>query len=302
MNYTINQLIIFLKVVETRSITKASEELFMTQPAVSIQLKNFQNQFKVPLTELSGRNIQITDFGHEIAEIASTVIEELETLKFRTKEYEGKVTGRLKISAASTAKYVIPYFLSDFLEKYSGIDLLLDVTNKTKVLEHLKDNTIDFAIVSVLPHEVAVNEELLLENQLFLVGTNENAALKKPLIYREEGSATRMEMERYFKDQMTKKRKQIELTSNEAVKQAVLAGLGHSILPLIGIKNELLNGSLKIINKKGLPLKTDWRIIWLKNKKLSPVAKAYLEFIKRDKERILKSHFSWYQKYEKGDV
>jgi DNA-binding transcriptional LysR family regulator len=298
MNYTINQLRIFIKVVETKSITRASEELYMTQPAVSIQLKNFQEQFKVPLTELVGRNIQITDFGLEIAAIAESVLEELENLKFKTREYEGKLSGRLKISAASTAKYVIPYFLTDFLHTYSGIDLKLDVTNKTKVLESLKDNSVDFAIVSVIPNEFEINEELLLENQLYLVGTKDNFKQTETLIYREKGSATRLEMEHYFQEKVATKRKKMELTSNEAVKQAVVAGLGHSILPLIGIKNELQNGSLQIIKKKGLPLKTDWRLIWLKGKKLSPIAKAYLEYVRTDKEKILEKHFKWYKNFK----
>jgi DNA-binding transcriptional LysR family regulator len=301
MDYTINQLRVFLKVVETKSITRASEELYMTQPAVSIQLKNFQNHFNVPLTELIGRKIHITDFGFEIASIAELAFEELDALRFKTKEYEGKVTGRLKMSSVSTGKYITPFFISDFLDTYSGIDLLLDVTNKTKVLESLKNNEIDFAIVSVLPTDIEVEEELLLENKLYLVGTPENFKEKKTLIFREDGSATRNEMENYFQEKTgksVKTRKQLELTSNEAVKQAVIAGMGHSILPLIGIKNELLNGSLEIIKKKGLPLKTDWRIIWLKNKKLSPVAKAYLEFVKSDKEQILDKHFDWYEKYD----
>lgn len=292
MNYTINQLRIFLKVVETNSITKASEELFMTQPAVSIQLKKFQDQFKVPLTEHIGRKIFITDFGHEIAKLSQSAIQELNTLKFKTKEYEGKIAGRLKISCVSTGKYVIPYFLSGFLDKYSGIDLLLDVTNKTRVLESLKRNEIDFAIVSVLPDDIDIEEELLLENKLYFVGNKENFNKRKTLIFREEGSATRQAMEKYF-EAAKNKRKQLELTSNEAVKQAVIAGLGHSILPVIGIKDELLSGDLKIIKKRGLPLKSDWRIIWLKNKKLSPAALEYLEFISEEKQVILNKHFSW---------
>lgn len=292
MNYTINQLKIFLKVVEKKSVTKASEELFMTQPAVSIQLKKFQDQFDVPLTEHIGRRIFITDFGYEIAKISQSALEELNTLKFKTKEYEGKIAGRLKISCASTAKYVIPFFLAGFLEKYSGIDLVLDVTNKTKVLDSLKRNEIDFAVVSVLPDDIDIHEELLLENKLYLVGNSDNYKKDKTLIFREEGSATRQAMEKYFEEDRNK-RKKLELTSNEAVKQSVIAGLGHSILPIIGIRDELLSGKLKIIKKRGLPLKTDWRIIWLKNKKLSPSAKEYLEFIRDEKEGILAKHFLW---------
>ncbi|MCS5491031.1 LysR family transcriptional regulator [Algoriphagus limi] len=297
MNYTINQLRVFLKVIETESITKASEELFMTQPAVSIQLKNFQSQFKFPLTEVVGRQLYVTEFGYEVAEIARRIFDELEALKYKTKEYEGIYTGRLRISVASTGKYVIPFFLTDFLNTHTGIDLVLDVTNKSKVVESLKNNEIDFAVVSVLPEEVEVEEVLLIENKLYLVGNTDNYSKNKTLIYREEGSATRQVMEQYF-DKKGSKRKQIELTSNEAVKQAVLAGIGHSILPLIGIKSELIEGSLKIIRKRGLPLKTDWRLIWLKDKKLSPVANAYLEHVRKEKAKIQKKYFKWYLDFE----
>ena len=178
MNYTINQLRVFLKIVETQSITKASEGLFMTQPAVSIQLKNFQAQFDMPLTEVIGRNLHITEFGYEVAGIIERIFNSIEELKYKTKEYEGLLTGRLKLSSASTGKYVIPFFLTDFLELYNGIDLVLDVTNKSKVVESLRNNEIDFAIVSKLPDDLEVNEELLLENKLYLVGNSENYTKK----------------------------------------------------------------------------------------------------------------------------
>lgn len=293
MNYTFNQLKVFLKVVETKSVTKAAEELFMTQPAVSIQLKNFQDQFKVPLTELIGRTLYITDFGHEIAGYAREIFEKMDELKFKTTEYEGVLSGTLKISSASTGKYVIPFFLSKFLNEHSGIDLKLDVTNKAMVVESLKRNEIDFAIVSVVPDEIAVNEEILIENKLFLVGNRNNYNRKMPLIYREEGSATRKAMEEFFSNKK-EKRKQIELTSNEAVKQAVIAGIGHSILPAIGIQNQLLDGSLRVIPKRGLPIKTKWRLVWLKNKKLSPVAEAYLNHVRATKDAIHAELFKWY--------
>ncbi|WP_018342770.1 LysR family transcriptional regulator [Cytophaga aurantiaca] len=297
MNYTIHQLQIFIKVVQTKSITKASEELFMTQPAVSIQLKNFQDQFAVPLTEVIGRQLYITDFGKEIAKIAENVIEELEVINYKTNLYEGIMTGKLRISSASTGKYVIPFFLSEFLEKNSGIDLILDVTNKSKVIESLKNNETDFALVSVLPDNLPIEKEFLIENKLYLIGNKNIRDESKPLIYREEGSATRMAMEKYFNLHEGKKRKQMELTSNEAVKQAVIAGLGYSIMPLIGIKNELLNKQMYILKTKNLPIKTEWHLIWLKGKKLSPVSQAFLKFIQVEKKNILKSNFDWYLKF-----
>lgn len=298
MNYTLNQIRVYLKIVETESITKAAEELYMTQPAVSIQLKNFQDQFEVPLTELVGRKLHITEFGYEIAEIAEKAFLELENLRFKTLEFKGLLSGKLKISSASTGKYVIPFFLSEFLQGAPGINLVLDVTNKSRVLESLKQNEIDFAIVSVIPKDLEVAEEKLVENKLFLVSDGKGNPKKKPLIFREEGSATRQEMERYFQQHGSKDRKKLELTSNEAVKQAVVAGLGNSIVPLIGIKNELLNQSIHIIPRRGLPLKTDWRLIWLKSKRLSPVAQAYLDYVREHKEEIIEKHFKWYEDFE----
>ncbi len=292
MNYTINQLRIFLKVSQTKSLTKAAEELYMTQPAVSIQLKNFQNQFGVPLTELIGRRIFITDFGMEVANYAKNILEKIDELKFKTKEFEGILTGNLKISSASTGKYVIPFFLSGFLEKFENIDLKLDVTNKARVIESLKQNEVDFAIISVIPEDIEVYEEKLIENKLFLVGNKYNYKSKMPLIFREEGSATRMAMEGFLNTKKTSG-KRIELTSNEAVKQAVIAGIGHSILPAIGIQNQLLDGSLKVIPKRGLPIKTQWRLVWLKNKNLSPVAEAYLNFVRESKNEIQEKYFRW---------
>jgi DNA-binding transcriptional LysR family regulator len=298
MNYTIHQLHIFLKVIQTRSITKASEELFMTQPAVSIQLKKLQDQFDIPLTEVVGRQLYITDFGKEIAVIVERIVQEMENLNYKTQAFQGIMTGKLRISAASTGKYVIPYFLSDFLEKNTGIDLVLDVTNKTMVVESLRKNETDFALVSVLPDKLNIEEEVLIENKLYLLGNQNDRAENKPLIYREEGSATRMSMENYFASRVGQQRKQMELTSNEAVKQAVIAGLGYSIMPLIGLQNELLNGQMHILEAEGLPIKTEWRLIWLKGKKLAPVAQAYLDFVRTEKQRILIENFDWYLNYK----
>jgi len=296
MNYTLHQLQVFLEVARQQSVTKAAEELFMTQPALSIQLKNFQNQFDIPLTEVIGRKLYITDFGKTIAELAENVLKEADAIKYKTKEYGSLFSGKLRISSASTGKYVIPYFLSPFLQKYTGIDLILDVTNKISVVNSLKNNAIDFAVVSVLPEGLEVFEESLVENRLYLVSNKKKSSGKLPFIFREEGSATRMAMDNYLKS--GKQRKRIELTSNEAVKQAVIAGLGYSIIPLIGLKNELLNEEMHIIPSKGLPIVNHWRLIWLKNKKLSPVAAEFLEFIQKEKHNIKENNFKWYLNFK----
>ncbi|MEY2812099.1 MAG: hypothetical protein RI991_1094, partial [Bacteroidota bacterium] len=301
MNYTLHQLTIFLKVVETQSITKTAEALHLSQPAVSIQLKNFQQQFYIPLVEIINKKVFVTEFGLEIAESAQTILNELNIIDQRLNKYQGLLTGTIKISSVSTGKYVIPYFLSDFLKQHESVELRLDVSNKTKVIESLEKNETDFALVSVLPKQIQLNKIELMPNLLFLVGNaeglNEKTQADKlvleslPLIYREEGSATRTAMERFIEKNKIKVRKKIQLTSNEAVKQAVIAGIGYSIMPLIGIKNELKNKQLHIIPVKGLPLKSTWNIVWLKNKSLSPVAKAFVKMIESEKTKVIDKHF-----------
>jgi len=297
MNVTFHQLKIFTEVIRHKNITRAAEAMHMTQPALSIQLKNFQKQFDIPLIEKVGKKFQLTDFGQSIAEIANNILNGAEELKYKTKAYEGLLTGKLRISSASTGKYLIPYFLSEFVHKYPGIDLTLDVSNRTTVIKQLQNSEIDFALVSVLPEKLDTYDELLLENKLYLIGDTKKIIKSRPLIYREQGSATRNAMSMYFRN--STKRESLELTSNEAVKQAVVAGLGYSIIPLIGMRNELQNKDIYIIPSKGLPILTYWRLIWLKGKKLSPVATAYLDFIRNEKEAIIKKHFSWYVDFKK---
>jgi len=307
MHYTLHQLQIFLKISQLKSITKASEELHLTQPAVSIQLKNFQDQFPIALTEVVGRKLFITDFGKEIAEAAEKILNEVYAINYKTLAFQGELSGRLKISIVSTGKYVMPYFLSDFIKQHQGLELNIDVTNKLRVIESLELNEVDFALVSVLPEKLKVNNIELMDNRLYYVASN-NLKLPKnptkkelfeslPLIYREEGSATRNAMERFISKNRLSVSKKIALTSNEAVKQAVIADLGCSIMPLIGIKNELKDKELQIIPVKGLPINTTWNLIWLKSKKLSPGALAYLDFISSEKDRIIKEKFDWFIDY-----
>ncbi|MBL7796492.1 MAG: LysR family transcriptional regulator [Saprospiraceae bacterium] len=307
MEYTLNQLRIFTKIVHCQSITKASQELFLTQPAVSIQLKKFQDQFPIPLTEVVGKKLYVTDFGQEIAESALKILDELEAINYKTKAFRGQLSGRLKISSASTGKYVMPYFLSDFLRLHPAVDLVMDVTNKSQVVRNLEQNEVDFSLVSVVPEHLKLSTVKLLQNKLFLVGSTGikrnprmpvHALLERyPLLFREFGSATRNSMEQFMEKENWPTYKKIELTSNEALKQALIAGLGYSIMPLIGIKNELKSNDLEIIPYKGLPVITHWHLVWLSAKRLSPVAEAYLQFIQQEKERIIRDTFAWFENY-----
>jgi len=300
MNYTLHQLRVFQKVVNCRSITKAAESLNMTQPAVSIQLKNLQDQFDLPITELLGRQLQITDFGMELYQIASKILEEVDFIDYRTKQYKGLLAGKLKIASVSTGKYVLPYFLKGFIDANEGVDIDIDVSNRREVVFSLEKNEVDFALINVLPEHIELKEELLMSNRLYLVGSgsvNVDDISTLPLIHREEGSGTRLIMQRFFDLNKYNPKYRFQLRSNEAVKQAVIAGLGYSLLPLVSIKNELDKGDIKIIQKEGFPIDNQWRLVYLKNKRLSPVAKAFLEYIQCNKTDILDQVFSWMKQY-----
>ena len=307
MNYTLNQLRIFLKVSELKSVTKAAEALHLTQPAVSIQLKNFQDQFKIPLIEVVNKKIYVTEFGHRIIESAKKIIAELELIDYQMHAHKGFLTGQLKFSAVSTGKYVAPYFISSFLKSNPGVTLNLDVTNKAQVVESLSANLVDFAFVSVLPQNLQIESMPLLRNKLYLVGNRDHTLIKKkydykifeslPLIFRESGSGTRHVMEKFFLENGISIKNQMELTSNEAVKQAVIAGLGFSVMPLIGIKNELELGQLQLIPVNGFPIESTWYLIWLRNKRLGPLAEAYLKYLSLQKTEIVNQVFSWTEKY-----
>lgn len=294
MHYTFHQLQILVAVAEELSITKTAERLHLTQPAISIQLKKLQEQFDVPLTEIIGRKLYVTEFGQAVVTSAKRILDEAADLENQTLAFKGHLTGNLSISIVSTAKYIMPYFLKEFLEENQQVKLNMDVTNKSRVIEHLEKNDVDFAMVSVLPENMSLNTEMFMENKLYLVGATHVADVNLedvPLIFREQGSATRAAMERFLKAKKIRVKRSITLTSNEAVKQATLAGIGYSIMPLIGIKNEVSKNELQLIGYEGLPLVTQWNLVWLKEKRLSPIAKAYLQFVRTAKERIISKFF-----------
>lgn len=308
MNYTLHQLIIFQTVYKHKSITKAAEELHLTQPAVSIQLKKLQDQFDIPLTEIIGRQLYITDFGEKIAEACDRILNEAESIKTTMNQYKGLLVGRLTIATASTGKYVIPYFLNKFVHQHPGVEISIDVTNKSQVVERMVKNDIDFALVSVPPEEMQLEKIDLIPNKLFLVGNTELIESHLPIetpgdledkimIFREKGSATRTVMEEFLARNNVSIKRKMELVSNEAVKQAVHAGLGFSVMPIIGFNDALSSGEVKIIPMKGLPIVTTWSLVYLKNKSMSPVALEFVEFLKENKQHAITKYFDWQKDY-----
>ena len=203
----------------------------------------------------------------------------------------------------------MPYFLNGFLRKHPQIDLTLDVSNKTKVINDLENNQVDFALVTVNPAHLEIYEERIMINKLYLVAAYNNkidiskAEGKKvfnriPLIFREEGSGTRFTMQQFFAEEDIQPSIKLELSTNEAIKQAVIADIGMSIVSLLSIKNELSQNELKIVPVKGLPLESHWKLIWLQKKSLSPVAEAFLDYVRKEKDLVYQNYFNWMEGFK----
>lgn len=309
MHYTLHQLKVFTTIVQCQSVTRAAEQLNMTQPAVSIQLKNLQDQFDIPLTEVIGRKIHITDFGMELASQADAILMGTAEIEQRMLARKGLIAGKVRFSVVSTGKYIMPYYLSSFYKKYPNVELVIDVTNRSRVIESLQENQTDFALVSLLPEQLELEQEMLMPNALWLVVGKEwelgsipppydISILKEiPIIYREKGSGTRILMEEYTKKVSIQPRIKLELTSSEAIKQAVIAGLGASILSVHSLRSELQSGVVKLLPVKGFPLYSHWRLIWLKGKRHSPATEAFLTLLRQNKEAIFQQHFAWTSPY-----
>ncbi len=306
MNYTLHQLRVFVKVCQTKSVTKAAEELFLTQPAVSIQLGQFQSHFSTPLTEVVGRRLYITEFGKTISEAAERVLAEVAEIEYRTQAVESQVSGRLRFAIVGTAQYVLPFIIRDFMQRFPAVEISVDVTNRRRVMQSLQSNDVDFGLVSLLPESDQFNSIELMGNNLHLLAAQSLVPDARPskrhiesllFVYRETGSGTRDMMERIIKESDVRVQRRLELSSNEAVKQALIAGLGCSIIPLISVKNELTQGVLRIIPLKGLPIRSTWRCIWRRQKRLSPAADAFVRYVQSEKKHILAEHFGWLKDY-----
>lgn len=302
MNISLQQLRGLQLIASHNSITKAAKSMGMTQPAVSSQLKNLQEQFEVPLTEVIGKKIYITEFGQELVQTADRIFAEVDQIEQKMLEIKGLLAGKIKISAVSTGKYIMPYLMADFMKIHPHVDISLEVSNRHTVLDHLKENETDLALISVLPDEFDLEKVKLSEHKWQLACSPENADHYRkeieagrweniPFVLREKGSGTRVMMEKFFQDRNINIKSRLDLATNEAVKQAVMAGLGASILSNFSMYQEIIDERICIIDFEGLPIKGDWNLIWLKQKNHSPAALAFIRWISNNKEKIFRDHF-----------
>jgi len=290
MDFTLHQLNVFGMVARHKSMTEAARQLHMTQPAVSIQIKQLQQAVDIPLVEVVGRKLYLTEAGEILYQAYQTVDQELESFDAAISQLKGGLKGTLTISSASTAKYFLPYLLGEFQTRYPQVDIALKVTNRNEVLRHLSQNEYDLAVLTQLPDDKSTTAIPFLDNPLVIGAPYDHPLSKEknitidqlkgqPFIYREKGSGTRMMMEEYLNEKDISPKPTMELSTNEAVKQAIRAGIGLSIISELSIANEVSLNQLSVLDMPDFPITTRWYVIYRNNKKLTPVTENFISFL-----------------------
>ena len=307
-NITLRQLKVFEAVARHLNYTRAAEELFLTQPAVSMQVKQLESTLGVALFEQLGKRIHLTEAGKETLAYSRTITQQLDELEGVLNRIKGLSGGRLRISVATTANYFIPTLLGTFSRRFPDVTVSLDITNRETLLRQLNENTVDLVIMGQPPLEADVEAEVFLDNPLVVVAPPDHplAGRKKiPLarlqeeifLVRESGSGTRIAMERFFGERGMKLKTGMEVGSNEAIKQSVQAGLGLGLLSRATIEQELALKRLAVLDVADFPIMRHWYVVHRKGKRLSATAEAFSRFVldeartllqrsRRDKRRV----------------
>lgn len=288
--YTLKQIQTFIEVARQRSVSKAAERLFVTQPAVSMQIRQLEDAFGLPLIEPIGRNIQLTHAGETFLTHAIAAMGQFKDLEARMAEHVGLKRGRIDLAVVSTAKYFIPMLLVRFGQQFPGIDVQLKIDNRENILGLLTRNEADLVVMGRAPANLDCEATPFATNpQAFVAAPGHALVRRKHLpfsaladysfVVREEGSGTRAAMERLFSEHQTLMNVVMVMPSNESIKQAVMAGMGLSFLSMRTVRHELASGHLALLDIQGMPLMGNWYITHLNQKKLSPAATSFKAFL-----------------------
>ena len=296
-NVTLHQLRLFRSLGTHLSFTRVAEELHLTQPAVSIQIKRLEESVGLPLVEHMGKRLFLTDAGKELFEACQDVLERMRVLGEDMTGLEEGVRGPLNLAAITTAKYFMPHLLGVFLRDYPAVDPRLTITNQSRVVERLESNLDDLVIMGTIPENLDLEVEYFLDNPLVVVAPPDHPLAgerniplariaEERFLSREVGSGTRQARTRLFAQHGLAAKVYMELGSSEAIKQAVMAGLGISVLSRHNISLELESGLLAVLDVEHFPLVRKWYAVHLKGKKLSHTTRRFLDFLLQDGARI----------------
>jgi DNA-binding transcriptional LysR family regulator len=298
VNLTLRQLKIFDAVAHHLSFTRASKALHLTQPAVSMQIKQLEEEVGLPLFEQVGKKVFLTDAGEEMQRYAGSILETLDEAREVFDEMRGLERGRLRIAVASTANYFVPQLLATFCQRYPGVRISLDVTNRKRLLDALAENETDLVIMGKPPSGMDLVAESFMDNPLVAISppghplaSEKNIPLKRlqeeTFLVREKGSGTRSATERFFVEHGLSLPSTMEMSSSEAIKQGVEAGLGFGLLSLHTLEMELALKRLVVLDVRELPILRKWYIMHRAGKRLSVVAQGFKDFVLTESASIL---------------
>ncbi len=294
MNVSFRQLRLFLAVAERGSISAAARACHVTQPTVSMQLRELSTAVGLPLYEVIGKQLHLTPAGEELAQSARAIVDEWSAFGQRIDAMKGLKRGRLRVAVVSTAKYFVPRLLGGFCNRHPEIEIAFEVLNRDGIVQRLRDNRDDLYIMSMPPADIEVEQRVFLPNPLVVIApvdhplaaaSRKSAKIqlrqlaKERFILREQGSGTRLACDAHFRQQDFQPQVRLELGSNEAIKQAVAAGMGLAVLSQHALGGHTVDQSLNILNVKSFPIHSNWYLVHLHGKRLSPTALAFLEFL-----------------------
>ncbi|QCU90887.1 LysR family transcriptional regulator [Thiomicrorhabdus sediminis] len=287
---TLRQLQTFEAVARLLSITRAAEEMCVSQPTVSKQIKLLQEEIGLPLIEIIGKKLYLTEAGQELQKTCIDWISSWEFFEQKIANIKGLKQGKLKISTVTTVKYFLPKILGMFCQEYPGIDVSLEVLNRNRVLERLQHNQDDIYIMGVPPDTEDVSAEPFIKNTLVIIAPSGHplaqqknipvsALENEPFILREQGSGTRLLVEKLFNELNLQLNVRMELGSNEAIKQAVAGGMGLSLLSKSSVNIDANQNELCILDVEGFPIKRHWYIVRLQDKEVSVLAQTFIDYL-----------------------
>jgi LysR family transcriptional regulator, low CO2-responsive transcriptional regulator len=295
---TLHQLKVFETVARLSSITRAAEELSLTQPTVSMQVKQLSKNVGATLFEQIGKKLYLTEAGQELFKTCCHIFEQLAQFEMKVADLQGMKSGRLKLATITTTKYFIPRVLEPFCKMYPGIDVALQITNHERIMDRLSHNQDDLYIVSQVPESADFVAHPFLENPLVVVAPANHPLAEEsnvpisalqdlPFIMRESGSGTRTAVENLLTEHHVTVKVKLELGSNEAIKQAIACGFGISVLSQHTFTPESRMLGLTILDVQHFPIKRDWYVIHPAGKQLSIVANTFWEFLQTESQKIV---------------
>lgn len=294
---TLRQLEVFEAIARLGSFTKAADELHLTQPTVSMQIKKLSDAVGLALFEQMGKKLYLTDAGHALHHFSREIFDQFTRFEMVLADLKGLKKGRLRLGVITTAKYFIPRLLGAFCREYPGIDVSMKVSNRERILARLSKNEDDLYILGQPPEEIDAIAEPFMSNPLIVLAPADhplahvkNIPIKRlaeePFLLREAGSGTRIAIEQMFEQHHVKIWIRMELGSNEAIKSAVIGGLGISVLSRHTLPKDITTDQLTLLDVEGFPIERQWYVAYPKGKQLSVVAKAFLDYLKQVQRHI----------------